>query len=210
MNPLSCDEPVPRRQRGPAAAVIVLALVLGVVGGLGWGPGGDRTAGAARGEPDPPVTVDPGPTVSAPTETAPPVEPEETVPAWTPPPESVWTPESTAPQWQPPAEDFTATVPATSVAQQSTPTSQNAPMTTTENLLIGPSTTPAPTTTLARRSLSGSSVTRTDGSSDPKVWGIVGALTAVGLGLGLATFFYWRRTDPRAESPGDLTVTPSS
>lgn len=91
-------------------------------------------------------------------------------------------------------------------------------MTTTENLLIGPSTVPAPSTTVARRSLSGSSVTTSGGSSDPKVWAVVAGLTLVGIGLGAATFLYWRRTRPEGDGDSDgtargrfadLTVTPA-
>lgn len=70
------------------------------------------------------------------------------------------------------------------------------PMTTTQDLLVGSVSTPAPTTTLVTRNLTGSSVTQSGGSSDPKIWVVVGALVLVALLLAVATVFYWRRTRP--------------
>jgi len=82
-------------------------------------------------------------------------------------------------------------------------TSDTAPMTTTQDLLVGPSTTPAPTTTAPRQDLTTTAVTRKGGSSDPKIWMIVAALVLVAVGLGLATFLYWRRTRPVAADEVD-------
>ncbi|MBS1848949.1 MAG: hypothetical protein JST73_11795 [Actinobacteria bacterium] len=79
-------------------------------------------------------------------------------------------------------------------------------MTTTQDLLIGPSTTAAPTTTLAPRHVTDSSVTRTSGSSDPKVWAVSGGLVAVAIALAIATVMFWRRTRPGegdGSGPGD-------
>ena len=83
-------------------------------------------------------------------------------------------------------------------AQPAQQTSDTAPMTTTEDLLVGPSTTPAPTTTAPRQDLTTTAVTRKGGSSDPKIWMIVAALVLVAVGLGFATVLYWRRTRPVA------------
>lgn len=196
--------------------LIVVGTFL-LVGGAVFGvsSSSDRGAWAVRADPDePPVSSDPGVVSTVPPTPAPTAEP----PPWTEPatPDTAWTPETTVPEWEAPVQESEQWVPESAVPTDPPQSTQPAPMTTTENLLIGPSTTPAPSTTVERRSLSGSSVTRTDGSSDPKVWAVVAGLGAVAVGLGVATFLYWRRTRPDGEDSGgdrprsrfsDLTIT---
>ena len=78
-------------------------------------------------------------------------------------------------------------------------------MTTTQDLLVGPATTVAPTTTATAPDLTSSAVTKTGGNSDPKVWFIVAVLVVIAIGLGVATLLYWRRTRPE-----DPTAPPGS
>ncbi|HET8929035.1 MAG TPA: hypothetical protein VFN21_00115 [Acidimicrobiales bacterium] len=105
-------------------------------------------------------------------------------------------------QWQAPSQSIASQSPQSTYDAGVTATT-TPPMSTTQDLLVGPSTTRAAPTTVAPRDVTGSSVSRTGGSSDPKIWAIVAALGAVAVGLGVATVFYWRRTRPEAEAPGD-------
>lgn len=72
-------------------------------------------------------------------------------------------------------------------------------MTTTEDLLVGPPPTQATTTTTPHEDLAQSTVTRTGGNSDPKVWAVVAGLVVIALALGVATVYYWRATRPVTE-----------
>ncbi len=205
------SEPTGARRRA-AAVVVMVALLIG----FGATPTVfDRGAFAAPTDPDdPPVSTDPGVASTVP-DTAPPSVEE---PVWSDPgvPDTSWEPQTPATDWQPADEGSGQWVPETAAPSDPPRTAGAAPMTTTENLLIGPSTTAAPSTTVAKRSLSGSSVTRTDGSSDPKVWAVVAGLVAIAVALGVATFLYWRRTRPAPDGSGtdrprtrfsDLTIT---
>lgn len=203
--------------RTRAATVVVLTVALFALMLLGAVPGGRgaraRAASATRFEP--PATTAAPPTSSG---TSPPAS--TGVPTTSP----DTTPETsvvdTTPNTDPPA---TNSVPNTDPAgngqgqnngqQQYQPDQQTpdtAPMTTTEDLLVGPSTTPAPSTTVRRQDLTTTAVTRKGGSSDPKIWMIVAALVLVAIGLGLATFLYWRRTRPELVEGSDRPDSGSS
>lgn len=192
------------RSRATTVVVFTFALVaLMLLGGL---PGSrtERARAASASRFGPPAT-----TAAPPTATGPTLPASTEAPVTT----TVSSPDTsvvdTTPVTDPPVAD---SVPyqtpannqqsnADSGRQQNQPAQQSsdtAPMTTTEDLLVGPSTTPAPTTTVRRQDLTTTAVTRKGGSSDPKIWMIVAALVLVAVGLGLATFLYWRRTRPDA------------
>lgn len=169
--------------------------------------------------------VEPPPSSSPPTTggTVPPAttvpEVETTIPATSPPTSTVETapPTTSAPQstWRPQQSGNTYSSNTVAPRERSNDAGVNSvpPMTTTQDLLVGPSTTPAPTTTVAKRS--SSTVTTSQGKSDPKVWAVVVGLLVVALALGAATVFYARATKPVADTPqrgrsrySDLVITP--
>ncbi len=163
------------------------------------------TAPPTTGGTLPPATTVPEVVTTIPT-TSPPTSTVETAPPTTSAPQSTW---------QPQQNDNTYS--SNTVAPRERNNDANAdsvpPMTTTQDLLVGPSTTPAPTTTVAKRS--SSTVTTSQGKSDPKVWAVVAGLLAVALALGTATVFYARATKPVADTPqrgrsrySDLVITP--
>jgi hypothetical protein len=190
--------------------VTALALLGGLIVSL---PRADvaGSLGVAVADPGDPTVAPTSPDTPPPTvaPTAPSPSVDQTTPQTAAPtssPATVWdqadSSNQSSGQWQPPSQaaasrNFQATDDG-GVADTTTP-----PMTTTEDLLVGPATTRAPATTVAPRDVTGSSVTRSGGSSDPKIWAIVAALAAVAVGLGVATVSYWRRTRPTVDGRDD-------
>lgn len=174
-------------------------------------PPGRATTGvvADPGDPTVPAPTQPPPTADTVPQTDPAPTVQETVPSSqvpeTAPPTTVWN-QGGSSNGSPDRSDSAdrSERSGSSQTDDDTPSSTSMPtMTTTEDLLIGPSTTAAPVTTIEPRELSGSSVTTKAGSSDPRIWAVVGALCLVAFGLGCATWWYWRRTNPGEAGTGD-------
>ncbi len=197
------------RRRGVAVLVVTVFVV--ALGLALSAPGAAIARAVVVRRADPPAPS-PTETTQKPQATAPETTAAPVTPASTDQPQTSYSsPESTYQSQRQSQSRWHSEEPDTVVGESSqyasedssTSTADTAPMTTTEDLLIGPATTPAPTTTVAKRSLSRSTVTRTGGSSDPKIWAVVAGLGAVAIGLGFATFLYWRRTRPTDEGSGE-------
>ncbi len=199
-------EPGAHRRTSLRALVVLVAFVI-VCGLVATAP----IAASLVAEPDDPSQTVPASSGSV-APTAPATEPPVTVEPTTPPDQTVpqtsaWTAPNADDQWSAPAggasgdqwtpdqrtQDQTGATadPGAAVSETTNP-----PMTTTEDLLVGPSTTRAAATTVPPRDVAGTSVTRTGGSSDPKIWAVVAGLGLVAVALGAATVIYWRRTRP--------------
>lgn len=191
---------------------VVIAAALIVFGGmLGSLPRADVAGalGGVVGEPGDPTVAPTAPGTVTPTvaPTAPPVSVEPTSPPTDAPVTSsvaTWdqsgSSDQSSEEWQAPSQSSASASPQSTYDAGVTDTTTPV-MTTTQDLLVGPSTTRAAPTTVTPRDVD-SSVARTGGSSDPKIWAVVGALGAVAVGLGIATVLYWRRTRPEAEATG--------
>lgn len=183
--------------------VVVAALVL--LGGLASTLPVSAAPGAVRDDPSEPTVAPPTQPATVPPTAAPTAPPQTTAatPATSEAPETSppasWNQSSSgdaSDQWQQPRSSVTGRY-SESASDDAAPVATTTPaMTTTQDLLVGPSTTRAAPTTVAPRDVTGSSVTTSGGSSDPKIWAIVAALTLVAVGLGVATVVYWRRTRP--------------
>lgn len=197
---------------GAGRAIVVIALSFAVVcvGLLASLPFAGST-GAAVAEPT-------GPTAAPPTQpgtvapTAPQTDPPQTVDSS---PSSSEVPGTSSPatsrpqnassngsgdQWQGSSGTISSRASESNAVADEPVVTTTPPMTTTEDLLVGPTTTRPAATTVAPRDVTGSSVARTGGASDPKIWAIVAALTLVAVALAVATVLYWRRTRPTGES----------
>lgn len=203
-------------RRTSLRALVVLAAFVMVCGLVATAP----IAASLVADPDDPSQTVPASSGSvAPTAPAtdPPVTAEPTTPPdQTVPQTSAWTAPNAADQWSAPAggasgdqwtpdqrtqDQFGATAGSDEQGAAVSETT-DPPMTTTEDLLVGPSTTRAAATTVPPRDVAGTSVTRTGGSSDPKIWAVVAGLGLVAIALGAATVIYWRRTRPLPVSSG--------
>lgn len=79
---------------------------------------------------------------------------------------------------------------------QYTASPTTAPLTTTENLLVGAPPSTVTTTTIKSMDLTTSKVASRNAGSDPKIWAITAAMALAAIVLAVATVLYWRRTRP--------------